>query len=262
MVQVRTKTYSGTIILLTVIFLIGTINPVIGQKADKKWLPFSPAPVGEFGGIVVSEYGQRTINSDEIEVRRILLRMGWSPTANIALWVEGGVASLHLENGIAKTQGDFGTAVGAGMTLCWSKARIFGLSPFIAGRGSMFISRLGNQRAVSSGLVRSTRSRYEWWEGFGTAGFSGDLGGVWLCFGPCSRILYQKENRLTQTSNQLTQASTSRYKEMSTYQSAILPGFTLALQIPLKWRFNTYVAAEIYEEGFKATVSFGQWGRP
>ena len=262
MVQVRTKTYSGTIILLTVTFLIGMINPVIGQKNSETWLPFAPAPVGEFGGTIVTEFGQRAIDSDTIHVRRVMLRMGWTPTANIALWLEGGLASLYLDNDLAKMQGDFGTSVGAGTTLRWSSARIFGFNPYVSGRGSMFISRLGNEKMVSSGLTRTTRSRFEWWEGFGSVGFSGDLGGAWLYFGACCRVLYQKENRLTETSNQLTQTSASRYKEMTTYQSALQPGVAMGLQVPLKWRFNTNMTVEIYEEGFKAGFSIGQWGRP
>ena len=43
-------------------------------------------------------------------------------------------------------QGDFGTAAGVGMTLSTAGFDIFGLSSFISGRGTMFISRLGYDR--------------------------------------------------------------------------------------------------------------------
>jgi len=240
-----------------IMLMVGSVNPVIAETIGESWLPFSPAPAEHWGGVVATEYDQRTIGNDDLAVRRILLCMGWSPTGGAALWIEGGVASLYLESGGSKVQGDFGTALGAGMSLCWSNTHILGFSPFVSGRGTMFISRLGSERISAIGLTRSTRSRYEWWEGFGMAGFTGDLGGAWLFFGPCFRSLYQQENRHTRTSNNI-----SWYKEKHTYQSAIQPGFTLALQMPLKLRFNTHISGEIYEEGFRITFSAGQWGLP
>jgi hypothetical protein len=244
----------------TIILLIGSLNPVIAETtgdppAASGWLPFSPAPEGQWGGAVITEYDQRTIGSDELAVRRILMRLGWSPTGYTALWIEGGVASLYMESSGAKVQGDFGTALGAGISLCWSEARILDLSPFAAGRGTMYISRLGSQRIFGNGLSRSTRSRYEWWETYGVAGLVGDIGGSRLFFGPCCRSLYQQEDRHTRTSNNI-----SWYKEKHTYQSAIQPGFSLGLHLPLKLHFNTYLSGEIYEAGFKVTFSAGQWG--
>ncbi len=256
----KSKVYS-TIIITAAVLLFW--NNVFAERPAGGWLPFSPAPVSEWGGVVCTEYDQCTIGADEIAVRRILLRMGWSPSSFAAFWIEGGLASLHLESENISMQGDFGTAAGVGMTLSAAGFDIFGLSSFISGHGTMFISRLGYDKLSASGLVRSRRSRYEWWEGYGLAGLSWHVSKGIFFLGPSVRALSQEEDRHTHT-------NTSQYKETNTYQSALQPGITVGYFVPLKLHFNIWIAVEAYNikidesriEGARVTVSVGQWGSP
>ncbi|NQT34170.1 hypothetical protein HQ587_03185 [bacterium] len=242
--------------LLTVICILFLCNTVQADESVASWTPFSPAPSGQIGGAVIGEYDWRTIDPEDITVQRVLLRMGWAPVKFASIWIEGGVAALSIESDSLSLKGDFGTAVGAGMTLSSGDFSFAGVTPFISARATMFISRISDDDRMNEfGSQITERRRYEWLQGYGLIGLSLPVGSGLLFGGLALRGLSQEEERLTNYSGQEVQ-------ETNTYTSGLKPGLTAAVLIPMKGRFTTCIAMEAYLEGMRISLTFGQWGTP
>lgn len=243
--------------LLTVIWVLFLCNRVQADESVADWAPYSPAPVGQIGVAVIGEYDWRTIDPDDITVQRALLRMGWAPIKYASIWIEGGVAALSIKSDSLSLKGDFGTAVGAGMTLFGGDFTFAGVTPFISARVTMFISRISDDRTASFGssvTEITERRRYEWLQGYGLLGLSRPVGSGLLFGGLALRSLSQEEERLTSYSGGIPSEMTN------TYTSGLKPGLTAAVLIPMKGRFTTCIAMEAYLEGVRISLSFGQWG--
>jgi len=254
--------YAACAALFTFTFLL-LINVAYAEQNDalmkdpEQWLPFSLAPIGQFGGSITGEYDTRSIGGSDLSVRRFLLRLGWSPSPNISLWAGGGVGNLLLEDASISLQGDYGTAVGAGVTLSTFDLEILGLKPFVSCKGMFLISRMSDDRAPTPTKISSVRRRYQWYEGYGVIGGGLELQSSKLIGGATMRLLNQEEQRHTR--NSLNQDVSENIFE---YNSGIKPGVILAIQIPLDRRFSLWIAGEGYVDGFNVTLSAGQWGAP
>ena len=243
------------ILLFTVIWILFSFNGVQADESVADWSPYSPAPVGQIGVAVIGEYDWRSIDSDDITVQRTIIRMGWAPVKYTSIWIEGGVAALSIESDSISLKGDFGTAVGAGMTIFGGDFSFAGVTPFISVRATMFISRISDDDRMNEfGILITERRRYEWLQGYGLLGLSRPVGSGLLFGGLALRSLSQEEKRSTSYSGQ-------PFKATNTYTSGLEPGLTAAVLIPMKVRFSTCIAIEAYLEGVRISLSFGQWGR-
>ena len=242
---------------LTALLLIFVVSgPAVAVDGVDTWQPFSTAPAGEWGGLFSGEYEIRTVDdANDVAIRRVLTRLGWTPSSFMALWIEGGVASLEIERDDKHMQGDFGFAGGAGITLSPSNLRFLSLAPFASGRLMMFISKAGGEWSEGSLKHVSLRSRFEWWEGCAQFGISSLIGRNLFFGGLAVRGISQVEDRLTRVNN--TPAC-----ETYTYSSGLEPGLVAGLYVPLGNRFNAWIVVEGYQEGVRFTVSAGQWGKP
>ena len=240
---------------ILVLMLFGSYQTAYSEEEAKFWLPLSPSPAGEVGGLFVGEYEQRVIDEDDLTVRRILFRMGWSPSAYLSVWVEGGVASLAIDNGETRMQGDFGGTAGVGGILAWADKKVLQGTLFLCGRGSMLNSKLGHDQTIR-GLENSRRSSYEWWEASVLLGVSYKSDKMTIYLGPTATTFALVEDRSTRTSGP------SFYRETNIYQSGIEPGGIIAILAPLKNRFNARFAIEASQNSVAVTLSAGQWGIP
>ncbi|HHE46965.1 MAG TPA: hypothetical protein ENL08_04600, partial [Bacteroidetes bacterium] len=58
-----------TVVIAAAAILLCCQHGAFAGDPHREWLPFSPAPVGQWGGVIITEYDQRTINSDDVAVR-------------------------------------------------------------------------------------------------------------------------------------------------------------------------------------------------
>ena len=157
--------------LITFSLLLGVVHPALALDDLERWLPYSPAPSGEVGGQFSGEYEQMKIDDDDLAIRRVMLRMGWAPETWASFWIDGGFASLYIEDANASVQGDFGGTFGLGGTFVYPSANVTGLSLFVSGKGSMLNSKLSSDR-TERGVEISTRSNYEQLQGTVVGGIS------------------------------------------------------------------------------------------
>ncbi len=224
---------------------------------DEAWLPFALAPTGQYGASLNGEYDWREINGDKITVRRMLFRLGGTPTPYSTFWVEGGLASLELETGSRTMEGDYGTAAGAGITLSIPNGFYQGLTPFGSGRITYFNSCLSDDWDVTRLVRQARRSRYEWLEGFGVFGLTYPVRKGMILGGMVLRALSQDESRTTRTNNN------DPYKQEYSYDSGLKGGAMAAVGLRFKHRFSAWVSAEYFiQSDARVTVAIGQWGRP
>ena len=181
--------------------------------------------------------------------------MGWTPTEQLALWGEGGIASLQLLAGERILQGASGPAVGGGWSTLWHKPIWKGWTPFASGRATYLQSKLSDDQFQGSS-VQSRRSRFEWAEYSGVIGTARHWNWGDLQIGLSLRILNQDEFRSFRTGSSLPQ------KSHTTYSSGLQPGLAIGGKITLAHRLTLWIMAESSINYQKLTASFGQWGAP
>ena len=222
-------------------------------------LPHAFAPTGEFGGIISGEFDRRTIGGELVYMRRACLIMGYSPTPKLAIWAEGGVASLQLFFGNGQPQGDYGPAFGVGWV--WSESSLTwqNLTPFISGRATYLQSKLLHDVQVG-GTLKSRRSRLEWNEGTIYIGLSRQL----YKNTPKSSLFYGAFafRQLLQDEYRTTRSGASYQQNRFDYSSGFRPGLELGWQRVLAHRLIVRISGEAYAEGVKLNVTVGQWGAP
>ena len=228
---------------------------VNGEESGARWLPFSVAPEREWGGLVTGEYETRAIGSDDVTLQRYLFRLGTTPLPFLSLWGEGGVAALSLESGSSSLRGDFGAAFGVGATFAYLGGTNPRLIPFVTGRGTDFISRLGDDADLISGVNQSRRSRFEWREGSGFAGLGLRLGRGELYGGAGARYMWQEEQRSLRSHNTVDHYT-------YTYRSGVRAGVAAGCRYPLPHRLLLRAEAEVYDGMWRVGLGFGQWGMP
>jgi len=248
----RQINYSAVwLILLTAVFT--PVKTAICASSTAP-LPFSLAPRGQFGGIIAGEFDRRTISDDLIYVRRLLFRMGLTPSSAFSFWAEGGLASLQLFIADRQPQGAPGPAFGGGWNWNLNRFAWRSWTPFLAGRASWFQSKLSDDVRLG-GVVQSRRSRFEWNEAGMMAGASQPMAKSLWSAGFVVRYLSQEEQRSMRTGSNVRKSS-------STYTSGLRPGFALGWRRDFKPRLVAMSLIEVYPEGGRILVGIGQWGSP
>jgi hypothetical protein len=249
------NTMLGKNIIRAIIFtlLLGFVHPALALDDIERWLPYSPAPTGEVGGQFSGEYEQFKIDEDDLAVRRIMLRMGWTPKSWVSLWFDAGFASLFIEDSDSRMQGDFGGTFGVGGSFVNPGKEITGLSLFASAKVSMFNSKLSSDR-IEYGIERSRRSNYEQWQGALIGGLSYRTEKTMIFGGPVIKTFSLKEKRHVKTS------VPSEFSKTNIYQSGIRPGGTIAIFTQLKHRCNLGASIEVDQSSLRFTLTFGQWG--
>jgi len=236
--------------------LAALFPPIVnGGEGDSPWLPLAIAPTGEWGGLVTGEYEMRAISSDDVTVQRYQFRLGTTPLPFASFWGEGGVAALTLESGSSTLRGDFGAAFGLGASLAYRTSPEQWLIPFVTGRATDFISRLGGEKDILFGVNQARRSRFEWREASGLAGLGWRLGVAELYAGAGARHLWQEEERSLRSHNTVDSFT-------YTYRSGARVGVAIGCRYPLPNRLLLRAEAEVYDGSWKVGLAFGQWGMP
>lgn len=243
-------------VLVILGFLVVTTKPAGAQNTFKGWLPEAAAPYNQFAGAFTGEFDQRTIGNDEVNMRRMLFRLGWTPVTFGTVWIEGGVANLELFSYDSHMTGDYGAAFGGGAAVKLEDVHILGLNPFLSVRGTYLVSRLEEDRPNNQGILNSRRSRYEWQEVHTAFGFCKSAWGGMLFGGANIMMLFQGEKRHVVT------GTTADYSTEYYYESGLVPGVKAGYQIPLQHRLSFSVTGEVYASSYKILVSIGQWGAP
>ncbi|NQU06622.1 MAG: hypothetical protein HQ568_11060 [Calditrichaeota bacterium] len=239
--------------VITFTLLLGFVHPTLAIEDLECWLPYSPAPRGEVGGLFSGEYEQFKIDNDDLAIRRVMLRMGWTPGTWASFWIDAGFASLYIEDANASMQGDFGGTFGLGGSFVYPSANVTKLSFFISSKGSWLNSKLGSDR-TERGVDISTRSNYEQLLGTITGGVSYCTGKTMVFGGPVIKTFSLKEKRHTKNS------APSKFSQTNTYQSGIRPGVTIGIFTRMKHRCNIWAAVEVGKSSMQFTIAFGQWG--
>ena len=230
-------------------------NPAVADSFGDIWLPFSPAPVGQWGGVLSGEYDRRWLGNDLVKTRRFLFRIGNAPARLGALWIECGAATFDMTTGTDELKGDYGLAMGGGWTVTYPRLQLSGFQPFISGRATYLQAFLKYEKVVSN-VTQTTDSRFVWQEASGVIGvFSKLLDKYVIHCGVKLRTLYQDEFRNVRTSN-----SDDDYQYI--YRSGVKPGAEITVLIPLRNRFSISLTAELFLHSQVITLTFGQWGKP
>jgi len=224
-------------------------------QAEGGWLPCATAPAGQWGGVLSAQYEQRKLGGTDATVKRGAFRLGGTPVSWATVWGEAGVAALGIEDAGVKLQGDYGTALGAGVTVVRGRIAFLSLEPFASGQATMFISRLSSDGRDSRGVYSERRSRFEWREVSGVAGLSLVKARWMLSGGVAARALSQTESR------NLRVYGIPNPDEF-TYKSGLETGLRGTLFRLLPMRFYFSLAAEVYPNSAGATLTVGQWGSP
>ncbi len=245
--------YKAAALSLTLLFILiaGSLHAV----TPNSWLPFASAPAGEYGAVLTGEYDMRDFGGDDVAVRKLMFKIGWTPTKLSAFWIEGGLGSLFLECSGNRMQGDFGTALGAGTSLSLPKIPYIGISLLGTAKASMFVSKLSHDRSLPNDEFESRRSRYEWREVDASFGLARQFGGINFYGGAGALFLKQKEDRHMRSSN-------GNFKSSFNYDSGVKPGVVGALTFQLRNRLHLLVSASVYDGSRKISIAFGQWGSP
>jgi len=217
-------------------------------------LPLISAPRGELGGDFTGEYELREIGSDDLTLRRFLFRVEYVPFAFGAFWGEAGVAALKVKSADMTLDGDYGLALGGGLLAALPRPAL-GITPFALARATYFLSKAGGESETYPGVRQSRRSQFKWLEISGLAAAGGRIGPGNLYAGLGLRSLFQDEKRSTQSNNSVSSRKFS-------YDSGLEFGAVAAYQVPLNNRWHARAMVEIYQNGQRATLAFGQWGSP
>jgi len=229
------------------------VRPACGAgDTTETRLLFSPAPVGQWGGMASGEYDRRWLGNDLVEVKRFLLRLGGTPSRFGTLWLEVGVAAMDLTTGPGKIEGQYGVAAGAGWTATLPGLEFRGVLPFVSGRATYFQTFVVNDE-TSENINRTIDRRYVWQEAFGVVGACRRWKKFSLHGGIALRALFQDEFRKVSAYSAVT-------KRQYVYKSGVKPGAIGAVMIPLEGRLTVWIAAEVFNHAQKLTVTFGQWG--
>lgn len=252
---------SGTTCLI-ILILISVIAPGVSQSSNLvvadsfggRWLPFSPSPVGQWGGLLSGEYDRRWLGNDLVKTRRFLFRVGNTPFSFGALWIECGAATFDMTTGPDEFKGDYGLAAGGGWVLTEPHLQLAGIQPFISGRATYFQTFLKYQKVISN-ITQNIDSRFVWQEASGVIGIFRKWKHYTVHGGVKLRALYQDEFRNVKTSN-----SDDDYQYQ--YRSGVEPGAEISLFIPLRNRLSIGMTAELFMHSQVITLTFGQWGKP
>jgi len=221
-------------------------------------LPLASSPTKEFGGVIAGEFERRTIGGQRIYARRICLDMGYSPAPSLAVWVEGGIASLQLFTGGGQPMGAYGPAFGVGWIWAQPKLKWSELTPFLSGRATYFQSKLSDDELVGAS-IRSRRSRFEWTEATMLVGLSRPLS-----VGPRSSLVYGAFGlrRLSQVEYRSVRSGASYQRNQYNYSSGFGPEGMIGWQRQFSHRITLRIGAEVNSDGGRLTIAIGQWGAP
>lgn len=214
--------------------------------------PNVSAPPGEFGASIVGSYETRTLSSLDVIVKRPVARLSWATKDNLALWGEAGIGSLRISGAGSPLEGDYGAAFGLGMVGTLPQFSLSGWRPFSA-VGWILLGSTATQENTNVSPIRTRTSDYTWQEVCGQFGAWKPLSWGEIGFGLGLRFLDQSEDRTIKN-------GTYQTTEQFSYQSGIKPGGFLGITIPCKPKFVLQAGIEVYQDGTKATIGFGEWG--